>query len=215
MRCLVNGVIAQKSKGYFSGHRSVLSDLEPFALRTYLYNRENEQMIRLVCALVLTLGAGVVAAKPTGSFPSIDGGFLKISDWAGQPVLVVNTASQCGFVGQYDGMQTLYDRYRDQGLVVLAVPSDDFNQELGSAAEVKEFCELTFGLDFPMADITHVKGAKAHPFYKAVASETGFTPKWNFNKVLISPSGEVAATWGSNVRPLSRKVTKAIEAMLN
>lgn len=172
-------------------------------------------MKRLVIALVMMLGANIASAKPTGSFPSIDGGILNMSDWAGQPVLVVNTASQCGFVGQYEGLQKLYDRYRAQGLVVLAVPSDDFNQELGSAEEVKEFCELTYGLDMPMADITHVKGSKAHPFYKAVASETGFTPKWNFNKVLIGPDGEVAATWGSNVRPLSRKVVKKVESFLN
>lgn len=172
-------------------------------------------MKKLIVAVLMVLGASVASAKPTGVFPSIDGGTLDLSDWAGQPVLVVNTASQCGFVGQYAGLQTLYDRYKDRGLVVLAVPSDDFNQELGSAEEVKEFCELTYGLDMPMADITHVKGSKAHPFYKAVASETGFTPKWNFNKILIGPDGAVAATWGSNVRPLSGKVTKAVEAMLN
>ena len=147
-------------------------------------------------------------------FASIDGGFLNMSDWAGQPVLVVNTASQCGFTGQYAGLQALYDRYRAQGLVVFAVPSDDFNQELGSAEEVKEFCEMNYGLDLPMADITRVKGSKAHPFYKAVRDETGFAPRWNFNKVLIAPDGTVAGTWGAGTKPLSAKITGAVEGLL-
>lgn len=170
-------------------------------------------------ALLAMIFAGLaqmaVAKGVGGTFPSIDGGTLSVEDWRGQPVLVVNTASQCGFTGQYAGLQKIYDTYRDQGLVVLAVPSDDFNQELGSAAEVKEFCELNYGLDMPMTDITHVKGAAAHPFYQAVKAETGFVPGWNFNKVLIAPDGAVVATWGSAVRPQSRKVTGAIEALLD
>ena len=126
-----------------------------------------------------------LSAGVGGTFPSIDGGSLSVEGWRGQPVLVVNTASQCGFTGQYAALQEVYDRYRNRGLVVLAVPSDDFNQELDSAEDVKAFCELTYGIDMPMADITHVKGAQAHSFYKAVRAETGFVPRWNFNKVLI------------------------------
>lgn len=148
-------------------------------------------------------------------FANIDGGELEMSAWAGQPVLVVNTASQCGFTGQYDGLQTLYDRYKDQGLVVLAVPSDDFNQELGTADEVKEFCEMTFGLNLPMADITRVKGSKAHPFYKDVKTQTGFVPRWNFNKVLIGPDGTVVDTWGSRTKPMSKAIIGAVERLLD
>jgi glutathione peroxidase len=147
-------------------------------------------------------------------FGNIDGGELRLSDWQGQPVLVVNTASRCGFTHQYDGLQALYDTYRDRGLVVLAVPSDDFRQELSSEAEVKEFCEVNFGLDIPMTTITPVKGAQAHPFYASLADETGFAPAWNFNKVLIGPDGEVAGTWGSVARPTSREITGRIEALL-
>ena len=110
-------------------------------------------------------------------------------------------------------MQALYDTYRDRGLVVLAVPSDDFRQELSSEAEVKEFCEVNFGLDIPMTTITPVKGAQAHPFYASLADETGFAPAWNFNKVLIGPDGEVAGTWGSVARPTSREITGRIEAL--
>lgn len=172
-------------------------------------------MIRLIALLtggmMATAAAGGISSH---TFASIDGGTLNTGDWAAQPVLVVNTASQCGFTGQYGGLQALYDTYRDQGLIVLAVPSDDFNQELGSAEEVKEFCEMNFGLDLPMTDITPVKGPKAHPFYREVAADTGFKPRWNFNKVLISPDGEVVGTWGSGTKPQSPKITREIDALL-
>ncbi len=154
------------------------------------------------------------AAMSSFTFPSIDGGEIDLAQWRGQPVLVVNTASRCGFTPQYDGLQTLYDTYRDQGLVVLAVPSNDFRQELSSNEDVKDFCEVNFGLDFPMTTITQIRGEDAHPFYKWLATEAGFTPSWNFNKVLIAPDGSVAATFGSNARPMSRPVTNAITALL-
>lgn len=172
-------------------------------------------MIRLTSLLVsLTLAAQATAGQTDHSFASIDGGTVEMSEWVGQPVLVVNTASQCGFTGQYAGLQELYDTYRDQGLVVFAVPSDDFNQELGSADEVREFCELNYGIDMPMADITRVKGRDAHPFYLEVRAETGFTPRWNFNKVLVGPDGSVVETWGSRTEPMSRDIRSAVEALL-
>lgn len=168
----------------------------------------------VLTAIAMMLAGAVSAAPLSHTFDNIDGGTLDVSAWQGQPVLVVNTASRCGFTDQYAGLQKLYDTYRAQGLVVLAVPSDDFRQELGSAEEVKEFCEMAFGLDMPMADITPVKGRDAHPFYKDVRKETGFTPRWNFNKVLIAPDGSVAQTWGSSTRPMSQTVRRAVEAAL-
>lgn len=171
--------------------------------------------MRWIFGLVMCLLASAAVAAPRDvTFANIDGGTLNLSQWAGQPVLVVNTASQCGYTGQYEGLQALYDTYKDRGLVVLAVPSDDFNQELGTSAEVKEFCEVAFGLDLPMADITHVKGSKAHPFYQAIKAETGFVPRWNFNKVLIGPDGAVVETWGSSAKPQSREIIGAIEPLL-
>lgn len=170
--------------------------------------------ILLLTALILT-GHMARAGGLTGTFASIDGGTLSVEDWRGQPVLIVNTASQCGFTPQYEGLQQVWETYRDQGLVVLAVPSDDFKQELSSAAKVKEFCELTYGLDFPMTDITHVTGSRAHPFFQQVKAQTGFEPVWNFNKILIGRDGEVAATFGSVARPNSQKVLSAIETALN
>lgn len=147
-------------------------------------------------------------------FPSIDGGTLSLAEWRGRPILVTNTASLCGFTPQYDGLQALYDRYRDRGLVLLAVPSDDFSQELGSASEVKEFCEINFDLDLPMADIAPVRGRDAHPFYRWLAEAHGVRPRWNFNKVLIAPDGRFAGFWGSRIAPQSREITDLIEAFL-
>jgi glutathione peroxidase len=171
--------------------------------------------MRLIAAILATFLALPAAALDLGApFENIDGGEIRLSDWQGRPILVVNTASRCGFTPQYDGLQALYDRYRDQGLIVLAVPSNDFRQELASEAEVKEFCEVNFGLDLPMTTITAVTGAQAHPFYASLASETGFQPSWNFNKVLIGLDGQVAGTWGAMTRPTSPKITRKLEAML-
>ncbi len=172
-------------------------------------------MFRIYLLTILLLLGAVAQATPVkGTFNSIDGGTLSVEAWRGNPVLVVNTASQCAFTGQYAALQTVYDRYKDRGLVVLAVPSDDFNQELASADEIKDFCALNYDLDLPMADITSVRGSKAHPFYRAVQSEIGFVPSWNFNKVLIGPDGTVVKTYRSNTRPDSAKLIQQIEAML-
>ncbi len=171
-------------------------------------------MRKLVALMILFLAPGIAAAMDGFGFASIDGGTLEMDEWRGRPVLVANTASRCAFTPQYDELQALYDTYRDRGLVVLAVPSDDFGQELADESQVKEFCALNFGLDLPMTEITHVRGARAHPFYKWVKSRTGFEPAWNFNKVLIGPDGEVVETWGSVAKPMSRSVRNRIEALL-
>lgn len=169
---------------------------------------------RLSLCLALVLAPVAALAAPGFTFANIDGGTIDLTDWKGQPVLVVNTASRCGFTPQYDGLQALYDAYRDKGLVVLAVPSNDFRQELKTAGAVKEFCDANFGLTLPMADITHVKGARAHDFYKWVKAQTGFEPSWNFNKVLIAPDGSVAGTWGATTRPMSRPIIRKVDALL-
>lgn len=173
--------------------------------------------IRFAALFVLIAGTMASAALAAGKafiFDSIDGGTMSLEDWTGRPVLVVNTASLCGFTPQYDGLQALHDQYSGRGLVVLAVPSDDFRQELGSEAEVKEFCAVNFDLTLPMTEITHVKGSAAHPFYKWLAAEHGFTPGWNFNKVLIGPNGDVVGTWGSAVKPQSKAIVSKIEPLL-
>lgn len=170
-------------------------------------------MFRILALFALL--ATPLAAAQDFVFDNIDGGTHDLADWRGQPVLVVNTASQCAFTPQYDALQTLYDRYRDRGLVVLAVPSDDFRQELDDEAAVKEFCEVNFGLTLPMTGITRVTGPDAHALYRWMKDEHGFAPRWNFNKALIAPDGTLAATFGSSARPLSRTVTSEIERLLN
>ncbi|MGG7645576.1 glutathione peroxidase [Rhodovulum sp. YNF3179] len=168
--------------------------------------------------IIVTLVALTLMALPLRaaefSFDSIDGGTLSLTDYAGRPVLVANTASLCGFTDQYADLQAVYDRYRDKGLVVLAVPSDDFRQELGSAAEVKDFCELNYGLDLPMTDITHVRGRNAHPFYAWLRTDHGIAPRWNFYKVLLGPDGLPVESWGSATKPTAPEVTRRIEALL-
>lgn len=151
----------------------------------------------------------------TGTFASIDGGTLSLEDWRGQPVLVVNTASRCGFTHQYDDLQALQDRYAEAGLVVLAVPSNDFRQELASDEAVKEFCEVSFNLTLPMTTITRVRGSDAHPFYRDLKAVAGFTPMWNFDKVLIGPEGTVVETWRSVTSPTSGKITRVIDGLLD
>ncbi|MBL3571438.1 glutathione peroxidase [Rhodovulum sp. BSW8] len=168
-------------------------------------------ILPVVAAVLLCAGPG---AADGFRFASIDGGEIDLSAFHGQPVLVVNTASQCGFTPQYDGLQALQDRYGPRGLVVLAVPSDDFNQELADEAAVKEFCEVNFGLTLPMTEITHVKGPEAHPFYRWMAEAHGFTPGWNFNKVLLDGEGSPVATYGAFTTPKSAKLTARIESLL-
>jgi glutathione peroxidase len=146
-------------------------------------------------------------------FASIDGGLIRLEDWRGRPVLVVNTASLCGFAGQFDALQALHDRFGEKALI-LAVPSDDFNQELADEAAVKEYCAVTFDLTLPMTDITQVTGPNAHPFYSWVRDQTGFVPGWNFNKVLIAPDGRIAGTFGAAVAPEGPRIAGRIEAML-
>lgn len=167
-----------------------------------------------IAAAALAFASAASAAPLTGTFASIDGGEVSIEAWRGQPVLVVNTASLCGFTPQYEGLQALYDEHRDRGLVVLAVPSGDFRQELGTEAEVKDFCEVNFDLDIPMTEITPVRGEAAHPFFRAVRDQTGFEPAWNFNKILVGPEGDVVGTWGSLARPQGPEIVRAIEPFL-
>lgn len=173
--------------------------------------------VRRVCmalALAVIPHAAQAAENMGFRFASIDGGEIALDGLRGRPVLIVNTASLCAFTPQYDDLQALSDRYRAQGLTVLAVPSDDFRQELASAEQVKAFCAVNFDLTIPMTTITPVTGKTAHPFYRWLAAKHGFVPGWNFNKVLIGPDGDVVATWGSGTKPTAPAITERIEALL-
>ena len=147
------------------------------------------------------------------AFDSIDGGRLPLSEFRGRALLVVNTASRCGFTYQYEALQSLWSRYRDRGLTVIGVPSDDFRQELSSEEAVKDFCETNFAIDFPMTSITPVRGPQAHPFFAWAGEKLG-PPRWNFHKYLVGPDGRLRAAFGTGDEPTSRKVLAAIEAAL-
>ncbi|MGP9790510.1 glutathione peroxidase [Roseinatronobacter sp. NSM] len=165
---------------------------------------------------VMLFFLGVVLALPAYAFrfTGLDGKAIDLLDWRGQPVLVVNTASLCGFTRQYGDMQALYEHYGPRGLVVLAIPSDDFRQELSSNAEVADFCRVQTGLTFPITEITPVRGPDAHPFYRWLATAHGAVPAWNFNKALIGPDGTLLGFWGSGTRPNARAITRQIRAAL-
>jgi glutathione peroxidase len=149
------------------------------------------------------------------SFASIDGAPLPFSAWAGRPVLVINTASFCGYTGQYAGMEKLSQTYRDRGFVLLGVPSNDFGaQEPGEEAEIKAFC-ATYFVSFPLSRKEKVVGPNAHPFYRWVAAEeAGGPPKWNFHKYLVDGQGQLAGAWPSSVAPLAKEIVGAVEAVL-
>jgi glutathione peroxidase len=148
------------------------------------------------------------------SFESIDGGKLDLSNFKGKTLVVTNVASKCGFTNQYDGLQAIWEEYKDKNVVVIGVSSNDFNQELKSKEEVKKFCDVNFGINFPMTDITKVKGDEAHPFYKWVKDTHGSKPKWNFYKILINKEGQVEDSFGSFTKPDSKKFRGAIEKIL-
>ncbi len=162
-------------------------------------------------------------AAPTAydfSFTAIDGDPLPLSSFRNKVILVVNTASRCGFTPQYEGLQKLYGTYKDKGLVILGVPSNDFGgQEPGSNKEIKKFCEMNFAINFPMTEKADVTGNDAHPFYQWAAAQgkggmLSSKPRWNFHKYLVGPDGTLAGSFGSITKPESSDMIKAIEAEL-
>ena len=171
----------------------------------------------LVSAGVVPLGAA--AACPSlldHSFTTLqDGKPMPLCQYAGKVVLVVNTASYCGFTSQYDGLEKLYARLKDKGLVVIGFPSNDFGeQEPGSDKEIADFCRLTYGVDFPMVAKTVVKGKDANPFHKQLAEITGSTPKWNFHKYLIDRTGTKVVAYTSLTGPDDKALLRQIDQFL-
>ena len=150
-------------------------------------------------------------------FRSIDGDALALSKFSGKPLLVVNVASQCGLTPQYAGLEALWKAKRDNGLVVLGVPANDFGaQEPGTEAQIKSFCETKYAVDFPLTAKEHVIGPQAHPLYKWLAAELGedAAPKWNFHKYLFARDGAIAGTFGSRTAPDAPELVAAIDEVL-
>ena len=151
------------------------------------------------------------------SINGINNEVLNLNKFKGKTVLLVNVASKCGFTKQYSGLQTLYDSYKNKGFLVIAVPSNQFgDQESGSNAEIKSFCETNFNITFPITDKVDVKGKNAHTIYKWAKENYGNStvPKWNFHKILINKEGKIQDTFNSFIAPLSDKITKQIELVL-
>ncbi|MFC3095604.1 glutathione peroxidase [Alteromonas sediminis] len=134
--------------------------------------------------------------------------------YEGKTVLVVNTASFCGFTPQFEGLEAMYDKYRENGFVILGFPSNDFNQEADDESKTAEVCELTYGVEFPMFEPTSVKGDDADPLFRILARETGESPSWNFNKYLISRDGKTIKHYGSRTKPSDKAFVSDIEADL-
>ena len=167
-----------------------------------------------------TVRPGVIAL--TNCTGLLQHNFLRLQDekqqslcqYSGKVVVVVNTASFCGFTSQYEGLEALYAKYRDQGLVVLGFPSNDFSQETGSNKEIADFCENTFGVKFPMFAKSGVVGKDANPLFKQLAAKTGTPPRWNFYKYVIARDGQSVASFNSMADPKSRQFVKEIEKQL-
>ena len=147
---------------------------------------------------------------------SISGEIIDFNKYKNKVVLVVNTASYCGFTKQYEELQELWDIYKSKGLIVLGVPSNSFNQEKKSNSEVKEFCEVNFNINFPLSNITEVKGKNAHELFKWAINNHGKSaiPKWNFHKILINKEGNIEDTFSSFTKPMSKKIINKIEDIL-
>ena len=150
------------------------------------------------------------------TFKSIDGNIINIKDYTDRVIIVVNVASRCGFTSQYKDLQKLWSTYEEKGLVVIGVPSDNFRQEPGTNKEIKDFCETTFGIDFPITQKVNVIGDNAHPFYLWAKKNygSGSIPKWNFHKIIIGKNGKVKDTFTSITNPSSKKFISLIEKEL-
>ena len=171
----------------------------------------------LISAGVVPASVGAGCPAPLGySLPNLQGGKpVDLCQYSGKVLLVVNTASYCGYTGQYDGLEKLYARLKDKGLVVLGFPSNDFGeQEPGSEKEIADFCRLTYGVEFPMVGKTVVKGAAANPFYQQLAKLTSSQPAWNFHKYLIDRTGKQVFAFPSSTKPDDSELLKKIDELL-
>jgi glutathione peroxidase len=163
--------------------------------------------------------AQIPMSRPTAyafSFMGLDGKPIRLADHAGKPILVVNTASQCGYTPQYSGLQELWTRYREKGLLIVGVPSNDFGgQEPGGTAEIMKTAQQEYGVSFPLAAKAEVRGPATHPFYKWAALERpGETPRWNFHKYLVGRDGHISAVFSTQTQPTDPRVITAIEREL-
>jgi glutathione peroxidase len=190
--------------------------------RNAMPHRRRATLTLLLGALLLVPGAACAQTNMSRitayafTFKGLDGQDIRLADHAGKPILIVNTASLCGYTPQYAGLQQLWRRYRERGLLIVGVPSNDFGgQEPGGAAEIKATAHGEYGASFPLAEKAQVKGPAAHPFYRWAALERpGETPHWNFHKYLIGRDGSVKASFATEIEPTDPRIITAIEREL-
>jgi glutathione peroxidase len=173
------------------------------------------QSLLVVASAIAAPGAAIAQtiSRPTAyafNFKALDGGMIRLSEFAGRPILVVNVASQCGYTPQYAGLKALQDRFGDK-LAIVGVPSNDFHQEPGDAGEIRATAHGRYGIGFPLAEKTALRGADAHPFYRWAALERPLdVPRWNFHKYLVGRDGHIAAAFPTGVEPMDARVIEAI-----
>jgi glutathione peroxidase len=147
-------------------------------------------------------------------FTTLQGEKINLCDYQDKPILVVNTASKCGFTPQFESLEGLYSKYKDKGLLVIGFPSNDFRQELSNDKQIGDFCKQTYAVKFPMISKTSVSGAAANPFYKQLAAKTGQSPSWNFFKYVVLPGGKEVYAYSSDVRPDAAEIVSKIKPAL-
>ena len=173
--------------------------------------------ILLFIAAMLTSSAAFAAACPAlldHRFKTVQGKEVDLCEYADRPILVVNTASRCGFTPQFTKLQEMYQQYQSKGLVVLGFPSNDVRQELATNKEVGEFCLVNYGVTFPMMELSAVKGGNANPLFKDLAKATGTEPGWNFHKYLIAPGGTQVYSFSTRTEPDAAELMARLQPMM-
>lgn len=171
-------------------------------------------LVALLFAAAPVLAQAACPALLDHRYVSLQGKPVNLCEFAGRPILVVNTASRCGYTPQFEKLEALNKRYQRRGLVVIGFPSNDFNQELATNREIAEFCKLTYFVEFPMVEQGSVAGPKASAFFRQLAAAAGEAPRWNFHKYLIAPDGRTVYGYGSQVEPDSREIMGRLAPML-
>ncbi len=147
-------------------------------------------------------------------YKTLQGGQINLCDFSDRPILVVNTASKCGFTPQFEKLEGLYQEYKNKGLMVVGFPSNDFRQELATNQEIGEFCLLTYNVEFPMVEKSSVTGPAADPFYRQLREATGEAPKWNFHKYLVAPGGKQVYSFATRVEPDAPEILSKLKPLL-
>ena len=173
-----------------------------------------KQFIRIIGFILIMTGNSMAQSFYNFSINDIDGNTIDLKQFEGRPILLVNTASRCGFTKQYANLSNLHQMYLDKNLVIISTPSNSFRQELSEEEDVKEFCLVNYQTKFLLTEIIDVKGANAHPLYKWISDDYGKSPKWNFNKFLFDDQGQLIEYWSSITKPDSKKITSLIDQLI-